>query len=111
MSESVYFEIGSKTLKAQEAAKLNSFLSKIKGQKGSLIIDGYSDATGSSEAANLLISLYRASNVAAAVQKTGISKNVKVELRASGVNRPVASNDNEEGRQKNRRVDINFIPE
>lgn len=111
LSESLYFDIGSKTLKAQEAAKLNAFLSKIKGQKGSLIIDGYSDATGASEAANLLISFYRASNVSAAVHKSGMSKNKKVELRASGVNRPIASNDNEEGRQKNRRVDINFMPE
>ena len=111
MTESLYFDMGSRTLKPQEAAKLKAFLSKIKGQKGNLIIDGYSDATGSSDTANLLISMQRASNVAAAAHKAGMGKNMKVELRAAGVNRPVASNDTEDGRKKNRRVDVSFMPE
>lgn len=111
LSESLYFDMGSRTLKAPEAAKLKAFLSKIKGQKGSLIIDGYSDATGANDTANLLISMQRASNVAAAAHKAGMGKNIKVELRAAGVNRPVASNDTEDGRQKNRRVDVSFMPE
>jgi outer membrane protein OmpA-like peptidoglycan-associated protein len=111
LSESFYFETGSKTLKAREAAKLNSFLSKIKGKKGSLVVEGFSDSTGASEVSNLLISFYRASNVATAAQAASVGKNIKIELRAAGIHRPIASNDTEEGRQKNRRVDVNFIPE
>ena len=111
LSGSFYFDSGSKVLKAQEMAKLNSFLAKLRGQKGSLVIEGFSDSTGSSEASNLLISFYRASNVASAAQNAGIGKNIKVELRALGIHRPAASNDTEQGRQQNRRVDINFIPE
>lgn len=111
LSESFYFDTGSKTLKAREAEKLNTFLSKIKGKKGSLVIEGFSDSTGSSETSNLLISFHRASNLATTVQKAGVGKNIKVELRAAGIHKPIASNDTEEGRQKNRRVDLSFIPE
>jgi outer membrane protein OmpA-like peptidoglycan-associated protein len=76
-----------------------------------MIIEGFSDSTGASEESNLLVSFYRASNVAAAAQKSGVGKNVKVELRAAGIHKPVAPNTAEEGRQKNRRVDINFFTE
>jgi outer membrane protein OmpA-like peptidoglycan-associated protein len=111
LSESLYFDTGSKMLKTQETAKLNAFLSKIRGKKGTMIIEGFSDSTGASEESNLLVSFYRASNVAAAAQKSGVGKNVKVELRAAGIHKPVAPNTTEEGRQKNRRVDINFFAE
>jgi outer membrane protein OmpA-like peptidoglycan-associated protein len=111
LSESLYFDTGSKMLKAQETIKLNAFLSKIRDKKGTMIIEGFSDSTGASEVSNLLVSFYRASNVAAAAQESGVGKNVKVELRAAGIHKPVASNTTEEGRQKNRRVDINFFAE
>ena len=111
VTESIYFDVGSSSLKTQEIAKLKSLLAKIKGEKGTLNIDGYSDATGSSDATNLMVSLHRASNVAAAVNKIGVGKNIKLELKASGVSKPVASNDNADGRQKNRRVEVSFMPE
>ncbi|MEE9912622.1 MAG: OmpA family protein [Deltaproteobacteria bacterium] len=108
MSESLYFDAGSATLKAQELAKLKGLTAKIRGGKGSLIVDGHSDASGSS---NLLLSIQRSSKVIAALNKMGLGKNIKVELRALGDSKPVASNDTAEGRKMNRRVEVSFIPE
>ena len=108
LSESLYFDVGSTALKAQELAKLKGLVAKIKGGKGSLVVDGHSDASGSS---NLLLSVQRSSTVLAAVNKMGLGKNVKVELRALGDARPAASNDTAEGRKMNRRVEVSFISE
>ncbi len=107
-STSLYFETGSSTLKAEEIAKLKALVSKIKGQKGTMIIDGHADASGSS---NLMISLDRSYKVVSALNKIGAGKNIKVELKASSDTRPAASNDSPEGRKLNRRVDLIFVPE
>lgn len=108
LSTAVYFDTGSSALKAQEIAKLKSFLTKIKGKKGSLVIDGHADTTGSS---NLMISFDRSYRVVSALNKMGVSKNIKIELKALGDAAPAATNETADGRKLNRRVDINFIEE
>jgi len=111
MTASLYFDVGSAILKTQELAKLKALVAKIKGEKGNLIIDGHSDASAGSSSANLMLSFERSSRVVAALNKMGVGKNVKVELRALGDGKPAASNDTAEGRKLNRRVDVSFVSE
>ncbi len=111
MMESIYFDAGSSTLKTPELAKLKALLAKIKGQKGTLIIDGHSDATAAGGSSNLMISFDRSYRVVAALNKMGAGKNIKVELKALGDGKPAAANDTAEGRSLNRRVDLSFIAE
>ncbi len=110
LTESLYFEAASTALKGQELAKLKAFVAKIKGGKGSLFIYGHSD-TSANSATNLLLSAQRSSSVIAALNKMGLSKDIKLELRVMGDGKPAASNDTPEGRKLNRRVEVSYIPE
>ncbi|MRR17718.1 MAG: hypothetical protein EG826_14820, partial [Deltaproteobacteria bacterium] len=110
LSESLYFEASSITLKGRELAKLKSLAVKVKGRKGRLVIDGHSDKSASSST-NLLLSAQRSSSVIAALNKMDLGKDIKLELRVMGDSKPVASNDTPEGRKMNRRVEVSYIPE
>jgi len=110
MTESLYFEAASTTLKGQELAKLKSLVTKVKGRKGRLVIEGHSD-TSASSSTNLLLSAQRSSSVIAALNKMNLGKDIKLELRVTGDSKPAASNDTPEGRKMNRRVEVIFIPE
>jgi outer membrane protein OmpA-like peptidoglycan-associated protein len=111
MTASLYFDAGSAVLKTQELEKLKALLAKSKGGKGTLIIDGHSDASSGNSSSNLMLSVNRSSSVVAALNKMGVNKNIKVEIRAVGDGKPAASNDTTEGRKLNRRVDLSFVPE
>ncbi len=110
LTESLYFEAASTSLKGQELAKLKALVAKIKTGKGRLVIDGHSD-TSASSSTNLLLSAQRSSSVIAVLNKMGLSKDIKLELRVMGDSKPAASNDTPEGRKMNRRVEVSFIPE
>jgi outer membrane protein OmpA-like peptidoglycan-associated protein len=112
-SETLYFDLGSSKLPAEELVKLKSFYSKIKADKGTIVIDGHSDASASKKAsaANLILSLERSSNVAIALNKMGLGEQTKLEIRAVGDGKPVGSNETPEGRKLNRRVVVSFMPE
>jgi outer membrane protein OmpA-like peptidoglycan-associated protein len=76
--------------------------------KTQLAIAGYTDSTGSA-AYNQDLSERRAG----AVQSYLLSDNVysaRLSATGYGQNRPIANNDTEEGRRRNRRVDITIIP-
>ncbi|HNZ10338.1 MAG: Outer membrane protein Omp38 precursor [Deltaproteobacteria bacterium ADurb.Bin151] len=105
---SLYFDLAGKTLKAQEIAKLKDFITKHQGAKGVIIIDGHSDASGTS-ATNLILTMHRTAHVASLINNMGVSKDIKIELRASGDSKPAASNDTAEGRDQNRRVEVSFM--
>ena len=112
-NETLYFGVGSTKLSGTELTKLKNFYSKIKGNKGAIIIAGHSDASLKKDltAGNLLISMQRSSNVAAALKQMGLDKKIKIELRAFGDSRPITSNDTAEGQNKNRRAEISFVAE
>ena len=69
-------------------------------------VRGYTDATGS-EAGNLKLSQERAEKVAAALQTRGVAPE-HISAAGYGAEKPVASNQTPEGRQQNRRVEIEF---
>lgn len=73
----------------------------------SLKISGHTDAVGS-EKSNQTLSVNRANAVKAYLNKRGVSKN-KIEARGYGESQPIADNNTEEGRQRNRRVEFNIF--
>jgi len=107
-SISVYFDLGGKSLSASELGKLKEFVTKNQGAKGTIIIDGHTDAATGTSANNLILAMHRASHVASLISKMGIGNNVKLELKATGDAKPAASNDTPEGQRQNRRVEVTF---
>ena len=69
-----------------------------------ILIIGYTDNIGESES-NLLLSKQRASRVALTLRSKGIDLN-KLKYFGKGDSQPIMSNDTEDGRKKNRRVEI-----
>jgi OOP family OmpA-OmpF porin len=87
----------------QELDQIGSFMQS--HPEAFAVIDGYSDITGSNDY-NLRLSRKRAENVASYLSdKHGIASDRLVVLWYGQAN-PVASNDTEEGRAQNRRVEI-----
>ncbi|MGF1510333.1 MAG: OmpA family protein [Myxococcota bacterium] len=72
-------------------------------------IQGHADSTGS-EAFNLRLSEQRAQSVVRALIERGIEPKRLVPL-GFGSSRPIASNDTEEGRAKNRRIEFHVLEE
>lgn len=70
----------------------------------SIVIQGYTDSVGS-EGYNLALSNKRALAVKAYLVKKGI-KGSRLATRGHGLDQPVASNDTEQGRAQNRRVEF-----
>ncbi len=80
-----------------------------------VIIEGHTDnkpiksSAGTQYTDNMELSFLRAKTVALILEKYGISLD-RISVIGYGDTRPVASNDSEEGRAKNRRVEVKIIP-
>jgi outer membrane protein OmpA-like peptidoglycan-associated protein len=72
-----------------------------------LAIEGHTDDVGD-EAANLLLSQQRANAVATYLTNKGIAKE-RIDVKFFGEQKPIASNETEEGRKANRRVAMRFV--
>lgn len=72
-------------------------------------IHGHTDAIGD-EVANQHLSEARAGAVRDALLAAGVPKSLRFEVRGFGKSQPVATNDTEAGRQKNRRVELFIQP-
>ena len=72
-----------------------------------MIISGHSDALGS-EGYNYRLSLFRANMVKSFFLGKGIPS-YQLKVRAIGGKKPLMSNDTEQGRQMNRRVEIDVV--
>ena len=75
--------------------------------KTSVRLNGYTDDIGT-DAYNMGLSARRAQAVADALLKRGIPAN-NIVISSYGKAAPVSSNDTEEGRQKNRRVEMELL--
>ena len=107
-SEMTLFDVNSATLNAEGENVMTNLFSALAEYKGitSISVTGHTDSTGT-EAYNQALSEQRAATVAAeiATQYPG----AQIDVQGEGENNPVASNDTAEGRQENRRVDIDII--
>jgi NitT/TauT family transport system substrate-binding protein len=107
---SVFFPTGSGVLDENAKAVLDLQAVELAATFGSsyLRIAGNTDNVGSRET-NVRLSRVRAEAVAAHLVSRGFDRD-KFEVVGHGPDRPVASNDTEEGRARNRRTDFEVIP-
>lgn len=111
MKSAVLFDSGKWTLKAEAKQELHKAALDIKNYPGArIVIEGHTDSVGST-AANQTLSEKRAGVVREYFAKTEKFGKYKIMISGYGESRPIASNETEEGREKNRRVNIILIPE
>jgi outer membrane protein OmpA-like peptidoglycan-associated protein len=109
LPEGVTFDVGSFTLKPQFRATLDRVAESLRQYPDSLIdVYGHTDSTGS-DAFNQTLSENRARTVANYLTSQGVSA-ARVRSQGFGETMPVADNTTEEGRARNRRVEIKIVP-
>lgn len=101
----VRFDINKSTLTPQAAANLDNLVPVFKEYNETNIdIFGYTDITGKPEY-NLTLSKNRAESVKAYLVSKGIRSD-RIKTTGLGIADPIASNDTEDGRSQNRRVEF-----
>ena len=104
----LFFDLGKATLKPESEPELKRILQVMKENTALVIeISGHTDNTGSDEINNKL-SLERANAVKENLLKGGIDQ-ARIKTRGYGKSKPKADNATEEGRQINRRVEIEIL--
>ena len=107
--EDVTFKTGSSELTPEAQNVLNSVAETIRSQPLTIVeLSAFTDNVGTEEQNNAL-SVARVKSVALYLISAGVKK-MQLTLKAYGEKRPIASNDTEEGRRINRRVEIKRIP-
>jgi OmpA-OmpF porin, OOP family len=103
----VLFDTGKATLKPGAYSTVERLAQALKEQPNrKVIIEGYTDSTGSDET-NQALSERRAQAVQAALFERGVAAS-QISTIGKGEMNPVASNDTASGRQQNRRVELIF---
>jgi len=103
--DGVNFESDSATLASTSTPQLTKLATVLSAYPAaSVSVNGYTDNTGD-PAANKKLSEDRAAAVKSALVDMGLSPD-RVTSEGWGAEKPIASNDTEEGRTKNRRVEI-----
>lgn len=106
LDSSVLFESGAHQLKPAAFGALDAVIDRIENPAASQVeVAGHTDGVGPAED-NLALSRRRAQAVADYLMKKGEFAAEAVTTRAFGETRPVAANDNAEGRARNRRVEL-----
>ncbi len=107
---SIFFPSGSATLDENAKAVLDLQVVELAATFGSayMRVAGNTDDVGSRET-NMRLSRARAETVASYLASRGFDRN-KFEVVGNGPDRPVASNDTDQGRARNRRTDFEVIP-
>lgn len=111
LGEGVLFDEGSAIIKADSKKALDILIAELKKNDKQIRVEGHSDnlpVKGGKYSSNWELSSARAVNILSYMMSNGIDKK---RLSAAGYadNMPVATNDTQEGRAKNRRVDIIII--
>lgn len=102
--QNIQFEFDSSVLKTESYSILDRLAKDLRDNNASVTLDGYASAEGS-EAYNLNLSKDRADAVKQYLVNAGVPAS-SINANGYGESNPVASNDTEEGRIKNRRVEI-----
>lgn len=101
----VLFESGETSLREESLASLVEVVDLLQSEPGKNIrIEGHTDSTGASET-NLQISQRRADAVLEALVSLGVDAG-RITAAGMGEDFPIASNETDEGRRQNRRVDV-----
>ncbi|MCM3741367.1 OmpA family protein [Oceanobacillus luteolus] len=111
LPDHILFDFGESELREEAEAALDDFLGSLeKVEEGTVIqINGHTDNSGSEEL-NQKLSEERAEAVEVYIQENGGLDHLTFETNGYGLTRPIASNEDEDGRQKNRRVEFVINP-
>lgn len=105
LKSDILFDTGQATLKPQAKANLSQMAGIMKKYpENVLTVNGYTDNTGGSKV-NEALSTKRAEVVRQSLIENGMPAST-IKAQGWGPSKPVASNDSADGRQKNRRVEI-----
>ena len=109
LPDGVTFDVGSYTIKPAFRQTLDSVADSLIQYPNSIIdVYGHTDSTGS-DAFNRRLSEQRAQAVANYLISQGVSS-ARIKWQGFGETMPIADNDTEYGRARNRRVEIKIIP-
>ena len=109
LPDGVTFDVASYTLKPEFRATLDKVRESLTRYPNSLVdVYGHTDSTGS-DAYNQTLSENRARTVANYLVSRGVAA-ARVRSQGFGETMPIASNDTEDGRAKNRRVEVKIVP-
>jgi OOP family OmpA-OmpF porin len=101
--ETIQFEFNSSVLKTESYPTLDKLSSVLRENGGKVTVNGYASSEGTA-AYNLKLSKDRANSVKTYLVNSGVNAS-QVVTKGHGEANPVASNDTEEGRIQNRRVE------
>jgi OmpA-OmpF porin, OOP family len=103
--DEVHFDTGSATLKPESQKQLEQLAMVLKAFPSAAIsVEGHTDSTGDA-AANNALSAQRAAAVEKALKGLGV-EDARIASAGHGSDKPIASNDTEDGRNQNRRVEV-----
>ena len=102
------FDFNSATIKEEYTPILEKLKNYIEAKNEKISIIGYTDSKGTKEY-NRELSLRRAESVEEKLIDLGLSPEKIIETKGNGDNNPIASNDTEEGRSANRRIEVQFV--
>ncbi len=106
----IYFQYNSNELPGEAFETLNRLAAFMQQSPGaSISIKGYTDSTGS-KSYNVSVSEFRANTIKIYLVGKGIDP-ARIKTIGLGSENPIASNETEEGRRKNRRVEIELEAE
>ena len=102
------FDFNSATIKDEYNPVLKKLKDYIESKDCKISITGYTDSKGTKEY-NRELSLRRAESVEEKLIELGLAPEKIIETKGNGDLNPVASNDIEEGRAANRRIEVQFV--
>lgn len=105
--DNIFFDLGKATLKSESLPSLNKLNEILVKNPISIELGGHSDSIGSSES-NQILSQERVNSVKNYLVGKGIADD-RIYAKGYGEEKPVASNATEDGRAKNRRVEVKII--
>lgn len=104
----VQFDFNSSVLRTDAIQYLDHVTTEMKKDASvKFVLDGYASAEGTPEH-NMVLSKDRANSVKQYLSNAGIDAS-RLSTKGYGTKHPIASNDTEEGREKNRRVDVKLM--
>ncbi|MEU4827528.1 OmpA family protein [Actinomadura sp. NPDC023710] len=108
LSSDVLFALNKADLTPRASALLDNLAKQVDASRGTTVtVDGYTDTSGN-DAINQPLSERRAQTVTARLKQLVTRQGVAFKAAGHGSGDPVAPNDSEQGRRKNRRVTVTF---
>ena len=109
IKEKIFFDFGKATIQQRSYSLLDEIASVIEAHPELKVIrvEGHTDNVGS-DVANLKLSQARAESVKKALMQRGIAAN-RLDAAGFGEMRPISTNETEDGRAMNRRVEFIIV--